>query len=306
MRIGLFFLGETGGLDALVQQAKDAERDGFATAWFPQIFAYDALTVIALAGQQTSRIELGTAVVPVYPRHPFALAQQALTVQAATGGRLALGIGLSHAPVVEGMWGLSYEHPARYMREYLGVLAPLLREGRVRFNGEVFRVTGGIQAEGATPPTLLIAALAPAMLRIAGTVADGTITWMTGVKTIETHVVPRIAAAAKEAGRPQPRVCVGVPIAVTDDPAGARERAAQIFQIYGQLPNYRRMLDKEGAEGPAGVAIVGNEAEVEQQLRALAAAGATDLVANVFPAGDDAAASFARTGALLKGLIGKV
>jgi F420-dependent oxidoreductase-like protein len=305
MRVGLFF-PETGSIESLVQQVVDAERDGFDTVWFSQIFGADALTVIALAGQKTSRIELGTAVVPVYPRHPFALAQQALTVQAATGGRLALGIGLSHGPVVERMWGLSYDRPARYMREYLSVLRPLLREGRVQFQGEVFRVNAGVQVVGATPPTLLVAALAPAMLRIAGELADGTVTWMTGVKTIETHIVPRITAAAAEAGRPKPRVCAGLPIAVTDDPAAARERAAQLFQVYGQLPNYQRMLRKEGAQGPADVAMVGDEADVERQVRALAAAGATDFVASIFPVGEDASVSMARTRALLRGLLGKV
>lgn len=305
MRIGLFF-GETGSVESLVQQVVGAERDGFPSVWFSQIFGCDALTVIALAGQQTTSIELGTAVVPVYPRHPHMLAQQALTVQAATGGRLALGIGLSHAPVVEGMWGMSYEHPARYMREYLSVLVPLLREGKAKFEGEVFRVNATLQIAGATPPALLIAALAPVMLKTAGELADGTVTWMTGPKTIETHVAPRITKAASAAGRPAPRIVVGLPIAVSDDPTAARERAAQLFQIYGFLPNYKRMLDKEGASGPKDVVIVGNEAEVGKQIRALASAGATDFVASAYPVEDDAGASLARTHALLKGLIGKV
>ncbi len=305
MRIGLFF-GDTGSVDSLIEQVVQAENDGFPSVWFSQIFGCDSLTVIALAGSQTKSIEMGTSVVPVYPRHPHMLAQQALTVQAATGGRLALGIGLSHAPVVEGMWGMSYEHPARYMREYLSVLVPLLREGKAKFEGEVFRVNAAVQVVGATPPALLIAALAPVMLKTAGELADGTVTWMTGPKTIETHVVPRISKSAKEAGRPAPRIVVALPIAVTDDPAGARERAAQLFQIYGFLPNYQRMLRREGVEGPAGVVIVGNETEVEKQIRALASAGATDFAASAYPVGDDAGASLARTHALLKGLLGKV
>jgi F420-dependent oxidoreductase-like protein len=301
MRIGLFF-SETGNPDTLVQQAVDAERDGFATAWFSQIFGNDTLTLLALAGQKTSRIELGTSVVPVYVRHPHMLAQQALTVQAASNGRLALGIGLSHAPVVEGMWGLSYDKPARYMREYLSVLRPLLHDKRVQFQGEVFRVTATVQSD-AKPPALLVAALAPAMLQMAGELAEGTITWMTGVRTIETHTAPRIRAAAQAAGRPDPRVCVALPVAVTDDAPAARERAARLFQVYGQLPNYQRMLKKEGAEGPASVAVVGNEKEVEQQIRSFASAGATDFASSIFPAGDDAAASMARTRALLKDLL---
>ncbi len=305
MRIGLFFDQPVPPVQ-MADLIAQAERDGFDSYWMSHIFSSDALTVLALAGARTSRIELGTSVVPVYGRHPFALAQQALTAQAAAGGRLALGIGLSHHVVVENMWGMSYAKPAAYMREYLSVLGPLLREGRVDHNGERFRVNAGLQVPGATPPALLIAALAPVMLRIAGELADGTVTWMSGVKAVETHIVPRITRAAKEAGRPQPRVCVGLPIAVTDDPAAARERAASVFQIYGQLPNYQRVLARGGAESPADVALVGGEAEVERQVRALASAGATDFAAVIFPVGDDASASIARTLAFVKGLIGKV
>lgn len=305
MRIGLF-LGGDGTIDAQVQRVVDAEADGFASAWFGQVFTTDALTVIAIAGGRTSRIELGTSVVPTYTRHPLVMAQQAMTAQAATGGRLALGIGLSHQMVVENMWGMSYERPARHMREYLSVLRPLVEQGRVAFNGEVFRVNQTLQVVGATPCPIMIAALAPQMLRIAGEMAAGTITWMTGAKTIETHVVPRINAAASAAGRPAPRVCVGLPVAVSDDPAAARQRAASLFQIYGQLPNYKRMLDKEGAQGPADVAIVGDERAVGQQVRALASAGATDFLPAIFPADGDAAVSIARTRSAVRALIGKV
>ena len=305
MRIGIN-LGGAENVEQQVQQVIEAEEDGYPSVWFSQIFGSDALTTIALAGQKTERIEMGTSVVPTYPHHPFTLAQQALTVQVATGGRLALGVGLSHQPVIEGMWGLSYEKPARHMREYLSVLRPLITEGKVAFTGETFRVTGGVNVPGATPCPILIAALAPMMLRIAGELADGTVTWMTGPKTIESHIVPRITAAAESAGRPAPRVCVALPVAVTDDAAAAREQAAQLFQIYGQLPNYKRMLDKEGVAGPADVAIVGDESAVERQLREMASAGATDLLAAVYPVGDDADASMARTRALLKSLIGKV
>lgn len=312
MRIGLNFggvaslEGQIKNLDEHVERIVQAERDGFDSVWYAQIFGADALTVIALAGERTERIELATGVMPTYPRHPFVMAQQALTVQAATGGRLTLGIGLSHQPVVEGMWGLSYKKPARHMREYLSVLQPLLRGEPVAFRGEVFRVAGGLQVPGATPPSVLVAALAPIMLRIAGELADGTVTWMTGRKTIETHIVPRISKAAEAAGRPMPRVCVALPVAVTDDPAAARERATQEFQLYGQLPNYRRMLDIEGAAGPSDVAIVGSEAEVERELRALAGVGVTDFSPALYPAGADGAATIDRTRELLKGLVGKI
>jgi F420-dependent oxidoreductase-like protein len=305
MRIGIM-TGGSGTVEEQVESVVRAEADGFDSVWFGQIFGTDAMTVIAIAGQRTSRIEIGTSVVPTYARHPFVMAQQGLTVQAATNGRFVLGIGLSHQIVIENVWGMSYEHPARHMREYLAVLNPLLREGRVAFNGEVFRTAASLQVPGAKAPSVMIAALAPMMLKLAGEQTDGTITWMAGVKTIETHVAPKLAAAAKAAGRPEPRVCVGLPIAVTEDVDGARARAGQFFQMYGTLPNYRRMLDKEGVAGPADVAIVGDESSVERQLRDLASAGATDYFAPAFPVGDDPQASLARTYALVKSLVGKI
>jgi len=300
------FAGGVNTVEGQVQSVINAENDGFDSIWFGQIFGPDVLTVLALAGQKTSRIELGTSVVPTYPRHPHMLAAQALTVQAASNGRFNLGIGLSHAPVVEGMWGLSYERPAAHMREYLSVLLPLIREGRTSFSGEFFRVNATVQVPVPKPPPVLIAALAPVMLRMAGEMTDGTITWMVGPKALEGHIVPRITKAANEAGRPAPRVVVGLPIAVTDDPEGAKERAARSFQVYGTLPNYKRMLDIEGVGGPADVAIVGAESEVEKQLRDLASAGATDFLAGMFPVGDDVQASLGRTRTLLKGLVGKI
>jgi F420-dependent oxidoreductase-like protein len=289
-----------------IQQVVDEEKDGFECAWWGQIFGGDSMTIIALAGQRTKTIEMGTSVIPTYPRHPFAMAQQAMTVQAACDGRFVLGVGPSHQVVVETMWGMSYAKPARHIREYLQVLIPLVREGRVQFSGEVYKVMGGITVVGMKPLPVLISALAPQMLKLAGTLADGTVTWMTGPKTVETHIVPSITAAAKEAGRPAPRVAVGLPICVTEDVAAAREIAGKAFAMYGGLPNYQRMLDKEGAAGPADVAVVGNEAQVEQQLRDLASTGATDLIAPIFPTGANPAESMARTRALLKSLVGKV
>ena len=233
-------------------------------------------------------IEVGTAVVPTYPRHPAALAQQALTAQAALSGRLTLGIGLSHQIVIEGMFGYSFESPARHMREYLAVLLPILREGRVSFAGETMRAEIGLTAPRDHNVPVLLAALAPRMLRLAGREADGTVLWMTGPATIESHIVPAITAAAADAGRPAPRVVCLLPVCVTGDPDGARERAAQMFSIYGQLPSYRAMLDQEGAAGPGDVAIVGDEAAVAAQIEVLGGVGVTDFVAAEFGQGDDA------------------
>ena len=306
MRIGLFIGTHSVPWDVLGQadQVVAAEKDGFDSIWFAQVGGADVLTVLALAGPKTSRIELGTAIVPTYTRHPNVMAQQALTVNAAAGGRLTLGIGPSHRPAIERL-GLSYDHAARHVREYLSVLRPLVDTGRVSFKGKVFNITTGIQAPG-PPFPILISALAPLMLRVAGELADGTITWMVGRRALEARVRPGITAAAAAAGRPPPRIVVGLPVAVCDDDAAGRERAGRVFHGYGSLVNYRRMLDAEGAEGPADIAIVGSEAQVERDLRRFAEAGATDVILSVFPVGEDAAASIARTRALLKSLVGRV
>jgi 5,10-methylenetetrahydromethanopterin reductase len=302
MRIGVS-LPEPKGLDGLttlrteLQQAAD---DGFSSAWISNIFGVDALTALAVAGSAVPGIEVGTAVVPSYPRHPAVLAQQALTTSLATGGRLQLGIGLSHRLVIEDMYGYSFDRPARHMREYLSVLLPLLRGEQADFEGETLRAKIGLSTPRPVDRVpLLLAALAPAMLRLAGEQTDGTILWMTGPATVRDYVVPAITAAAKNAGRPDPRVVCVLPVCVTDDPDQARKRAERIFAIYGQLPSYRAMLDKEGAAGPADVAITGDEATVKAQIETLAEVGVTDFVAGEFGRGDDAV----RTRELLKSLL---
>ena len=306
MRIGIHSFSAGASLDEQLQLAVDAEEAGFDSFWIGHIFGHDGLTLAALAALKTKRIELGTAVAQTYARHPFIMAQQAITIQAAAEGRFALGIGPSHQVLVQGMWGIPYERVAKHVREYLSVLRPLVDQGNVAFTGDEYRAIGALQIPDRKPCPILVSALAPMMLRIAGELADGTLTWMTGPKTVAEHVVPRITAAAEEAGRPAPRVGVGLPVAVTDDVPAAREAAATLFEMYGQLPNYRRMLDREGAAGPADVAIAGDEAEVERQIRALADIGVTDLVAWLFPFGGDPGASVDRTWSLLKGLVGNV
>ncbi len=270
-------------LDETVAQLQRYRDAGLDHAFASQIFGHDALTLLAAAGAQVPGIGLGTGVVPVYPRHPMVLAQQALTVQCVTGNRLLLGVGLSHQVVVEGVWGMSYARPARYMKEYLASLMPLLRGETVSSPGE--RVTTNafvpIAIPGAQAPPVLVAALGPAMLKLAGTVADGTITWMTGTGTVGGHIAPTIVAAAAAAGRPAPRVVVSLPIAVTGDIDAAKARINEAFAIYPNLPSYRAMLDKEGAESAADIGLVGDEEAVAASIARLADAGATDFVAAV-------------------------
>ena len=299
MRIGTSLVEpRSGSLDELTATLQRAVDDGFSSAWMADIFGLDAQNALAYAGSRVPGIEVGTAVTPTYLRHPVALARQAVTTDIATGGRFALGIGLSHQVVIEGMLHLSFDKPARHMREYLAVLLPLLREGKVSFSGETLGADAAISVRPVGPLPVLLAAMAPHMLHLAGAVADGTVLWMTGPRTIAEHVVPRLTDAAGDAGRPSPRVVCVLPVCVTDDEAAAQARAGKVFAIYDTLPSYKAMLDKEGAAGPGDVAIVGDEAAVRQQIVALAAIGVTDFVAGEFATGEDAA----RTRALLRDL----
>ena len=306
MRIGTSLTDADGpdAFSALSDEIRRAADDGFASGWISNIFGLDALTALAVAGRGVPGIELGTAVVPTYPRHPAVLAQQALTTALALDGRLALGIGLSHQIVIEDMLGYRFDRPARHMSEYLSVLLPLLDGETASFDGQTVRAHVGLStprpaAPAAGRPPVLLAALAPRMLALAGQRADGTILWMTGPATVRDYVVPAITAAAQNAGRPAPRVVCSLPVCVTDDVPAARAAADKIMAIYAQLPSYRAMLDKEGAAGPGDVALAGDEDSVAAQVSALADAGVTDFVAVEYGRG----AEKQRTRDLLKSLI---
>lgn len=268
-------------LPRVVEQVRGYARDGLASAWAVQIFAYDALTLLGVVGSQVPGIELGTGVVPVHSRHPQVMAQQALTVQAASGGRLTLGIGLSHKVVIEGLWGMSYDRPARYLREYLEALMPMVSGSTADVRGEVVTAVtyAPLEVPDAPPPPVVVAALGPTMLRLAGRLADGTITWMTGVSTVGSHVVPTITEAASAAGRRPPRVAVALPVSLTDDVEQAKADVDRTYALYATLPSYQAMLEREGATVPSDIALVGDEGEVRAGLRRLADAGATDFLA---------------------------
>ena len=297
MKLGLM-IASAGAptIDAVLAQFEQAEARGFASAWIPSVRAYDALAMIALAGRVTSRIEMATFVVPTYPRHPSALAEQALTTQAATGGRLTLGIGLSHRVSMEGRLGFDWDHPVRHLREYLACLTPLLRGEPTTFAGQEFRLDEAqVTVPDAAPPSVLVAALGPQLLRLTGRMADGTAIWMGGPRYIAEHAVPTITAAAREAGRPAPRIVAGLPICVTGRPDEVRERASRAFARYGELPSYRAVLDRqETGAGPGDVALIGDETTVQAGIDALRAAGVTDLIASVYaPRGEDAERTYA-------------
>lgn len=292
MRIGYFGQAvQNGTIDDIVAEARQVEADGFASYWAPNIFSHDALTALAIVGREVPRLELGTSVVPTYPRHPTAIAQQCHTVNAAAGGRLTLGIGLSHRVVIEDMLGIDFGTPIRHIRDYLSILGPLSRGETAHHAGQDYTAHLAIDAKGMQPFGIVLAALGPQMLKVAAELADGTLTWCTGPATLAEHTIPTINAAAEAADRAAPRVIAALPVCVTDDVAAARERAAAVFQIYGSLPSYRAMLDREGAAGPEDIAITGSAEEVIERISALADLGVTDFAAVEFPGDPDEAAA---------------
>jgi F420-dependent oxidoreductase-like protein len=290
----------------VIEEVADARRAGYAAAWVPQmppwagIAPWDALTIAAVAGAAVPGIGLGTSVVVAQTRHPLALAVQALTTQSATGGRLTLGVGVSQAPVIEPTYGYPFERPARYLREYLEVLLPALAGEAVEHEGEALTANGQLTFPQVTPPPVVIAALGPQMLRLAGELTDGTVTTWTGVRTIGEYITPRISAAAAAAGRPRPRVIVGSLVCVTDDPDAARAGAAERFGMAGSLPSYRAMLDIEGVDNAADVILAGTEEQIAADLRRYEDAGATELVAALIGSPADQA----RTTAFLSAIAG--
>ena len=291
MRIGIM-LGADGArrdLAGVIAVAKRAEQAGLDDVWLANIFSFDAITTMALIGRETERIGLGTAVTPTYPRHPTAIAQQALTTQAASQGRFTLGIGLSHKLVIEDMLGLSYQRRAAHMREYLQVLMPLVRGEALNYEGEEYQVRGlTMDIPGSAGMPVVVAALGPAMLKAAGELADGTNTWMVGPKTMQGHVIPALAAAAEGAGKPSPRVVGGYPIALTTKPDEARAAVGKGLVIYGQLPSYRAMLDREGVQGPQDIAILGDENLLRGEIKRLEDMGVTHFNAAIMGVEDGA------------------
>jgi F420-dependent oxidoreductase-like protein len=278
MRIAAM-LDTDGSIDKTIERATRLREMGFRSMWSAQVFGPDTLTVLAVIGRELDDVDFGTSVVPVQPRHPSMLAAQARTVQEAIKGTLSLGIGLSHQVVVEGLWGISFDRPASYMREYLEALAPMLRGESVNVQGK--RVTAvsmsPLGPKETRTPGLLIAALGPAMLHLAGTLSDGTVLWMTGRRTIASHISPLIREAAASVGRLAPRIVCGLPITVTSDVAGARARVNEAYAIYATLPSYAAMMEREGAKEPADVGLIGTKAQVLELLDELRDAGVTEF-----------------------------
>jgi F420-dependent oxidoreductase-like protein len=290
-------------LDKVIERSRALCQIGLTDQWSSQIFGPDTLTVLALVGREVREANFGTAVIPIQPRHPSMLAAQARTVEAAIGGHLSLGVGLSHQVVVEGLWGISFDKPAAYMNEYLTALAPLLRGEAVNVKGErVSAVTPGpVGPRDGGVPSLLVAALGPAMLKIAGRLTDGTCLWMTGPKTVASHIAPTINEAAAAAGRPAPRIVCSLPITVTSNVAAATAKANEEFAIYPTLPSYAAMLEREGATTPADIGLIGSREQVTDQIGKIFDAGATEFAANFVGTPDEREATLGLLSELAKG-----
>lgn len=290
MRIGLNATGlvAQGSVQAFVEHARAAEADGFASYWVAEhpTGGLDALTVLTVVGQSVTSMELGTAVIPTYPRHPMVLAGQALTAQSAIDGRLTLGIGLSHQSMM-GELGLEDDKPIRHLRDYLSILVPLIEDGSVDYQGESLSCRASVFRPAERPPQVLVAALGPQTLQVAGARTAGTSLAWVGPKTVREHIVPRLGEAAEAAGRGAPRVLATLPICVTDDPAAIRSRITATAAMYAQLPSYQAMFEREGVSEPGELGLVGSEAQVEEQLAVLAAAGVTDYAASEFTPSPD-------------------
>ncbi|UGU02083.1 LLM class F420-dependent oxidoreductase [Mycobacterium intracellulare] len=296
MRIGLMVGSDkerarADRLAGLIDDGTGAESAGFAAFWIPQVPGYlDAMTAVTLIGQATHRIEIGTAVVPIQTRHPMIMAQQALTTQIACGGRFTLGIGPSHHWIVNGQLGLAYDRPARLMGDYLDVLnASFAGPGSVDVDNESYCVHSPVDVTDAYGVPILLSALGPAMLRLAGERAGGTILWMADERAIADHVVPRITSAATGAGRQAPRIVAGVPVALcsANEVGDARAYASEVLGHADFSPNYVRLLEHGDAEDVGDTMAAGDERAILARLSRYRDAGVTDLAARIVPLGKD-------------------
>lgn len=307
MRIGINGnrLVATGSVAEVRRHAAGVAAAGLDGYWLAQHPAgsLDAVTALALVASDLPPIELGTGVVPIWGRHPAALAAQALTANQAIPGRLTLGIGLSHPALLRDHLGIDHARPVRQMREFLEVLGPLLRTGRVHQRGEVFSYDHEVAVVEPRPVEVLVAAMGSQLLRVAGTHADGTLVSWTGPNTLRDHVIPTISAAAADAGRPAPRIAAIYSVAITDDVERALAQVDEWFAFHGDAPSYRAMMEREGAASARDIAIVGDEETLRRRVEELAAVGVTDVVlGEVVLPGDDGERTRQAVASLAEGL----
>ncbi len=294
MRIGLMVGPERNRyatkVERMLSDATWAEEHGLSSVWIPQVpDEFDAMTAAALIAHATSRIEVGTAVVALQSRHPVALLQQSLSTQLVAEGRFTLGLGPSHHWIIEDMLGLPYERPAALTADYLDTLdAAMAGPGPVDVENDSFRIHNPMHVTDAPRMQVMLAALGPVMLRLAGARTDGTILWLADEKAIEGHIAPKLNDAAAEAGRPAPRIVAGVPICLClpSEIDTAKARADRVLSEATVSPNYQRLLDQGNATGVSDILAAGDEEAIRARLASFADAGVTDLSVRVLPIGE--------------------
>ncbi|MCZ6619634.1 MAG: TIGR03564 family F420-dependent LLM class oxidoreductase [Gammaproteobacteria bacterium] len=290
MNLGINGTGlvQRASIEAISNHAQRAAKDGFSSYWLAEhpTGGFDALTVLTVVGLTVADLELGTAIIPSFPRHPMVLAGQVLTARNAIGNRLTLGIGLSHAPMMAQL-GIPFDRPIRHLKEYLSVLIPLLAEGRVSFTGETLSCDAETFSRPEHPCPVVVAALGPQALKVAGRMTDGTTLAWVGPRTIREHIKPRLSEAAAEAGRPSPRIIATLPVCVSDDEDRVRARISKTLGMYAELPSYRAMFEREGVNEPGELALVGSESRVSEKIEELAEAGVTDFAASEFTGNEE-------------------
>jgi F420-dependent oxidoreductase-like protein len=271
-------------VDDAVSQASTAFHRGVRHVWLGQRFDVDALTLAAVIATAVPGLGVGTAIVPINPRHPLLVAAAAQTAQAAAHGNFSLGIGPGGNALQQRAFGIPPGKEIAFLREYLTVLRSIRDNGEVDFQGRELTAIPPLSpaVAGGIPFPIYVAALGPRALRVAGELADGTLPYLAGPHTIEEFIAPTIAQAATDAGRPPPRIIASVPVAVTNNPDAARAEAAKSLSFYDQFPSYQKVMAREGVNRAAELAVVGDPDEVIGQLVRYRAAGATDLVLNPF------------------------
>ncbi len=294
-RVGLVI--EARDVATAINRILEAEHAGVPQVWMTQsVGMLDTLTLFAAAAAHTTQIRLGTSIVPIYPRHPLVMAQQAVTVNALAPGRLRLGVGTSHRHVMENMYGLSMSSPLAYLREYVEVMRQLLWEGRVDHQGTFFKVVASFPRP--TPIPLLISALGEKAFRLAGEIADGAISWVCPVPYLLDTALPALRAGAQAQHRPVPALVAHIPVAMSTDEAAVEAAAMPRILFYTQAPFYVHMFEEAGfpitADGSGIAALVkalvlaGTEAQVKKRVRELIASGLDELLLMLVPVADEA------------------
>lgn len=267
-------------VDDAIAHARRAHTAGVRQLWIAQRVDIDAIALSGLIGAAVPGLGVGTSVVPINPRHPLLISAAAQTAQAATHGNFSLGLGLGARSVEQQAFGTTWPNTIQRLREHLTVLRSIFDDGAVDFQGSEISAAPQwpVAVAGGTPVPVYVAAMGPKALQITGELADGTLPYLAGPRTVGDFIVPTITQAAAAVGRSAPRVIAMVPVLVTDDAESGRDWAAEQLAFYETIPSYQKVIAREGVESVADLAAVGTVDEVKRRLQVYLDAGATDVV----------------------------